>query len=329
MKLKHTAFLLFLAFVFLCLFGILSKILDTRIVNKINDREISWGIGWNKHISQYSGSELGFTMENSPTLSFEIQSDSMADQGLQIFIDNTPNTLNLPLTKPNIKKLTLNIDKKKSHVVSLRYFCTYLYHPCTITLNGIYAEGQARLLPYEVNKKIVSILGDSVSTIYGQKNYSFKLADNLGFQLHNASILGSTVSKVDGMDSAINRYTKDLEPFKSDITIVFLGTNDVGNNVPTDIFEHDYSKIVKDIKDFNHNGKLFLVGPLYRRDIQMNVLENYNNIIKKIAEEQHLYFIETLNWLSPDDFSDAIHPSVESQDKIASHFYSAISAYLK
>ena len=77
------------------------------------------------------------------------------------------------------------------------------------------------LIPYKSNKKVLSILGDSISTIYGKENYSFMLADSLDYELHNASVLSSTVSKISDVDNAIKRYKKDMMSFKSDMIIIF------------------------------------------------------------------------------------------------------------
>jgi len=296
--------------------------------NIINNDLIEWGAGWKNNQSFYSGSELGFIVDNTKVLSIEIKSESKADQELEIIIDNKNYYLSSSADS-NIQRLTIYLDNKSSHKINIRHSCIYFYYPCELTLTGIYINKHANLLPFTLSKKIVSILGDSLSTIYGKQNYSRLFADSIGYQLHNASILGSTVSKVKDVDSATNRYEKDLKPFKSDLTIIFLGTNDVSNNVPLGVFESNYSQIVSDINRWNPDGKILLVGILPRNDISSNVLVSYDEVIKRISIANNAYFVDTAGWLQKSDFDDDIHPSATSQIKLAENFKEVISSKLR
>jgi len=297
-------------------------------VNIISNDLIEWEVGWENTRSLYSGSELGFRVDNSRSLTIEIITQSKADQGLEIIIDDKIYYLSSSLNTDS-KSLTIDLNNKKAYTVNVRHSCIYLYDPCELAIKGIYIDKHASLLPFNSDKKTISILGDSLSTIYGSKNYSRLLADNLDYQLHNASILGSTVSTISGYDSAFNRYHKDLYSINSELIIIFLGTNDVSNNVPLDIFENNYSQIISDVKAWNPKGKILLVSIPFRKDIKSHVLEKYNEVIRKISIENGAYFVDTSYWLTKDDFADDIHPSEDSQTKISRNFKEIIDSMLK
>jgi lysophospholipase L1-like esterase len=318
--------IIFSIFCILLFLYVINNIISTEKINIVDDKNINRGIGWNNNESHYSGSELSFIIYKSKEISFEFNTNSKADQDIQIFIDDKVYAISSP--DINDQKLSIKINPHKSHTVTVQHVCTYFYDPCFMHINGIEVDRFAKISTYQRHSKVMSILGDSISTMYGKNNYTVKLAKDIGYETHNASILGSSVSKVKGVDNAINRYKKDILKYKSDIIIVFLGTNDVGNNVPVDTFEKDYSNIVSDLKA-QTNSKILLVGILPRQDIDSAKLNEYNSVINKIAELNKLPYIDPTNWLTPNDFIDAIHPSVESQTIIASHVLDNLTPFLK
>ena len=312
---------LFFVLLFIC-----SKIVEGQ-KNVNNQKEIYTGIGWRDNKSQYSGSELSFSFSNSKSISFEFNTLSKADQGVQIYIDKDVYFMSSP--NLHAQKLTINVDKNQPHVVTVRHVCSYIIHPCEITVKGIYVDWGAKFTHYQARTKSLSVLGDSISTLYGKDNYTQILSDSLGYELHNASINGSTLSKISGVSNGINRYKKDLLDYKSNAIIIFLGTNDVSHNVPLETFEKDYSKIVSDIKEHQSNSKIFLAGILKRNDIDDNLIQSYNAVIKKISENNDVNFVDTINWLEQSDLTDGIHPSIGSQKKISDNFYHVLSPILK
>lgn len=309
--------------IFLFLF---KTIISTEEINIVNADEINRGVGWINNESKYSGSELSFIVNKSKEISFEFSTNSKADQNVQIFIDDKV----YEITSPDInnQKLSLKIDPSKPHTVTIQHVCTNFYDPCSIKLNRIWVDRFAKITTYQRHSKVMSVLGDSISTMYGKNNYTVKLAKDIGYEMHNASILGSSVSKVKGVDNAIDRYKKDIINYDSNIIIIFLGTNDAGNKVVLDTFEKDYSQIVNDIKN-NSKAKIILVGILPRQDIELSTLEEYNFVINKIADKYEVPFINPISWLTPNDFIDAIHPSLNSHKIIAGYLKEKLSPFLK
>ena len=295
--------------------------------NIVNHKSISRGAGWENNKSSYSGSELGFTISKSDTISFELATDSEATQGVEIIINDEKYILNSPLL--NKQKLSIVLDKNKDNAVTLKHFCTYYYHPCTIELIGIWVSKDYKLSPYQAHTKRISVLGDSISTNYGNKNYSYLLANALGFELHNASKLGSTLTPQEKTDSAINRYEKDLKNYPSDIVVIFIGSNDLAVNVSVEKFKTDYLKMVRDIKSWHPKAMIFTVGTLPRKDIKPDIIDEYNGLIKQVASELGVAFIDTSSWLVEGDFSDEIHPSIDSQEKMSQLFQTEIKSYIK
>lgn len=294
--------------------------------NFLNNKLIDHGVGWKNNKSFYAGSEMNFIFSNSKSVTIEVSTNSKADQGIEVFIDDK--TYLLPSSIKQSEKLSVKVDKNKFHSVTIRHFCTYLYYPCEVTLDSIFLDGLAKLFPYQHHKMILSILGDSISTIYGVNNYSQLTANSLKYELHNSSIMGSTVSVVRGVDSASLRYKKDLMSFKSNTIIIFMGTNDVGSNVQLGEFEKSYSDIVANLKLHNPQSKLFLVGILPRNDINYTTILQYNEVIRNIALNQNAQYVDISNVLNETDFSDSIHPSIDGQKKIAVFLKGILSSIL-
>ncbi len=295
--------------------------------NILGDTNINTGNGWKNYQSYYSGSEISFSFKNSNEISFTVETDSNSDQGIEIFIDNEKYILSSP--NLNNQKLSITVDKNKPHTVAIRHFCSFFNNPCQIKLSGIFLESSAVITPYQKHSKVLSVLGDSISTIYGRYNYSQILADNLGYELHNASIMGSTLSNTERADDGIDRYKKDLMQSNSDAIIIFMGSNDIKGGISLSDFSKDYSKIVTDVKTFNSKSKIFLVGILHRKDLNDAIIYKYNEIIKDIAKINKAYYIDTNSWLEENDYADEIHPSIEGQKKILDNFGNFLYPILK
>ena len=323
---KITASLLFLIFLLLTILAFIWLSGNTT-QNFLYSKYIDTGVGWINDRSRYAGSEMHFIFTNSAFITVRASANSKADQGIELFIDNKSNLF--PLSINNSSTFTMKVDKRVLHTVTIRHFCTYLYYPCGVTLQGIILNSNARLIPYKQHIKILSILGDSISTMFGIDNYSQITADALQYELHNASIMGSTVTKVPGLDSASMRYKNDLMNFKSDAIIIFLGTNDVGAHVQLDTFEKDYTNIVTSIKAYNAHSKLFLVGILPRKDIGYSNISPYNDIIKSVALLENANYIDMSQVLTPEEFADSIHPSQEGQKKIADFLKNELTPFLR
>lgn len=323
-KIFGVLFVVFLCIV-VCVFYI-QNIYSKGQNNLATSPFINRGQGWLNNTSTYSGSEAQALITKTSKITFGFNSVSNASQSVEIKVGEDIYTVSSPHI--NNQLLTISVNKTKQHSVSIKHICTHELFPCEIKLTDLVLDQGGSLLPYTPVKKRVSILGDSISTIYGNNNYTIFLSQDLGYELHNASTLGSTLSKVTGVDNAINRYVKDLKEYKSDIVIIFLGTNDITNNVSLDTFRNDYEKIVKDVKKWNSETKIFLVGILPRNDIPSSEVTEYSEVIKSISNDNGVMYVDPTDWLSSSDFLDAMHPTSESQRKISNNFYKEISPHL-
>lgn len=283
---------------------------------------IYWGTGWSNKKSEYDGSEFGFAFTNSGTVSVEYDLNSKSDQGIDVVIDGKNEPESASDTAGRIR--TFSVDPKKNHTVSVRYYCTHLYDPCSISIIKIIIERKGKVYPYKPDKPVLSVLGDSISTMYGIRNYTRILSDTLNVQLHNASRMGSTISHVPEFDSAALRYEKEILPYGSAVVIIFLGTNDAKIRVPPDVFYENYSAIVRNMIDKNPGSKIFLAGILPRKDIDADTIAAYNTIISGVARLRDVSYIDTSDWITAADLADDIHPSADGQKKIADRFFQVI-----
>lgn len=323
---KINRFLFIVLTIFIVIAGFVFLFLNAgfeKEKNVVNHKSINKGLGWENNTSHYSGSELSFAYDNSDSIAFRFSTKSVATQGVEIIINDESFTIN----SPNIDKQTLRIQsgKMKINNVLVKHFCTYFYDPCDIKITQIDVSSNSRIYKYIPHNKRLSVLGDSISTIYGKNNYTYLTAKKLGYELHSAAILGSSLTKIKGIDNLINRYEKDIKNYNSDIIVINIGSNDAAHNVSLETFKNNYLEIIKDIKKWHPESKIFLFGILPRKDVEPGVIASYNNEISAISSAAGVRFIDSSNWLEEKDYSDAIHPSNESQEKISDKFLSEIN----
>ncbi|MFZ5535453.1 MAG: SGNH/GDSL hydrolase family protein [Patescibacteria group bacterium] len=213
-------------------------------------------------------------------------------------------------------------NKKSNDVIYNR--CWIEMWSCYLIYGNLKAYTGAR----SSNTKI-GILGDSISAIYGKLNYSYLLSYRFGFIHTNSSIPGSTVSYVDMSESAFSRYDAYMRTENPNIILVFLGTNDLTAKVTPEIFRQNYSRLIYNIKILRPNAQIIAIGLLRRKDHNGEMIKNYRAIIKATAIHNKINFIDPYNWLSEGDMPDGLHPSIESQKKLASGFYHSMQAFIR
>lgn len=214
-----------------------------------------------------------------------------------------------------------------------------------------------------LNGKRLSILGDSISTYKGvsndegasatikynhyhykdpfplEKTYWHLVMTRLGMELLvNNSWSGGNLTGREISAAGVNRaaFLESNDGIKPDFIIVFMGINDLGRGVDTDIFASDYEKTLLTIKE-KYSGALVCCINLPDRDPcfkQRTLLFN-----KVIADAVRLagdkFFIADLfnSKLNNDDYynntTDGLHPDEDGMRIIADVVETAIREKLK
>lgn len=328
-QLVGTLFIFFIIFITFYITRAFSPSNTTR--NIVDNKLIYWGTGWNNKNSTYSGNELRFTIINSKKVSIKVSTPNPEpQQEVEIIAEGKSYSLSSP--DLNKKELTIYLDKHsytKPTVIRIRTFCIYSNYPCSITIGSINVDNTTKLLnTQEFPTKTLAILGDSISSNFGSKNYTRYLVDKLGYQLHNVSIFGSTLTKDNNKRDVISRYKKDIINFKPDIVLIFIGTNDAIQKKSLTEFVSNYETVIKDIKTYNKLSKIVAIGILRNKIASTNTLA-YNSSIQNIAKLENIPYIDTYNWLNDNDYMDDIHPSLEAQEKLSVKFLEGISKITK
>ncbi len=302
--------------------------------NILTDSKIAWGSGWDNLLSRYGGSEFRFIMADSSKISFKVTSpnkEQAQGQGIEIFVDGKVYIHELP--NLDERELTIFLENKTvPHTVRVRHFCSGSYSPCEVTIKSIITDTSSTLfIPPKIPQKKMAILGDSISVGWGRSNFTFIVADRLEYQLHNAGVFGSSVSKInkDKVDWVIDRYRKDIIEYKPDLVIIFLGTNDAGNNIPLDNFKSDYQELLTNIKKELPETKIITLGILFRRYPPKNKIVPYTKIIKSISDSLGVSFIDPYDWLKEDGLMDDVHPNHIAQTTLANRLSAELLAVLE
>lgn len=261
-------------------------------------------------------------MTGTNKISLKFSTRSNANQEIEIYVNNNKQSV----SSPNINNANIEIKlaKNQDNIIVIRHICEFFYDPCEVKLDNAIARSSAKIEPYQPHKKTISVIGDSISTMYGKDNYTILLADKLGYELHNSSILSSTLVKIPSAPSAQDRYKKDISNYKSSATIIFLGTNDIANSVTVESYGTTLNKLLTDFKKWN-TGKLFVIGILPRSDINTDVINSYNSEAENVAEKNSAEFIDTSIWLTDKDYADDIHPTLNAHKIISNNLYNLIN----
>ena len=325
-KLTIVSFFLFASFIIF----LLIKDNGRSYVNKINifdNQNISWGKGWKNKKSYYSGSELRFSITNTKTISSKVSVPKLEPiQEMEIGIEGKFFYLSSP--DLNKKELTIYLDKEsynKPQEVRIRYFCVWQFIPCEVTVESIFVDRSAKLLPPPNLPKTLAILGDSISSNFGSQNFTGYLADHLGYQLHNASIYQSTISKMGSGIDGVSRYKKDITDFKPEFVLIIMGANDILKNIPVNEFGQSYKGVVEGIKKYSPKSKIISSGVFKSKALDSDIVDDFNNAIQKIAISENIIYVDPSGWLSDGDFMDTIHPSIQAQGKLEKGYFDVIS----
>lgn len=276
--------------------------------------------------ARFGGSSIFFRIANASHIAIKAEGANQTkdEQVLEIQIDDQLVTLSSPFPD---ERLRIPITKSGDpRLIRISLFCDSALIPCDVRITELSTDYDAHISTPDVPRetKTVAVLGDSITSSFGKKNYSTLLTEKLGGRLHNAAVFGSSVSPVPGWDNALMRVHDDITVFSPDIALLVIGTNDLGRSIPLDIFEKNYRSMIVDIKRGSPQTQIICFGLLIRKDFSIETIRAYSSVIKKVSAEFSLPYIEPINWLSYEDLQDQVHPSVQSQEKIAEHMYRAI-----
>lgn len=279
-----------------------------------------------KDTSHYGGAEMRFRIDHSESLQVSVDSPNNEAHavGIEIFVNGVSSLFDVPFLK---KDVAVMLPKRESDV-RIRQYCGSSYFVCEIDVTGIHVDkGASVSKSLDVPLQTLAILGDSITTSFGKDNYSYVLTDKMGYQLHNAGIFGSSVSVVPTWDSGIERYKRDIIFYKSNVVVVFLGTNDLGHGILIEEFSKNYDSLIHELQKGCPGVKIIAVGLMRRNDwVPDNKVLTFNKAIEVVAKRYQIQFIDPYAWLTNGDLIDGLHPKLEVQQQISESFFRALSA---
>lgn len=301
--------------------------------NVVNNKNIWWSKEWvtqkknNGFIKKayYSGSEFRFSFKGSKSLliSVNVGEDREKQAEFMLLVDDKEYLI----SNPNVNSKRIGVvfegsDVNSAHTARGIYYCTGMISSCEVFVKEIRLEGGGLLHQNYSGQKVVGVLGDSISLIYGSENYSSLLSKKINYQLHNASSWGGTLSQDGGKKPAILTYKERLIEYKPDLVIIALGMNDVFF-VPIESFKKDYEKLIYDIKYYLPKSKIVAMGVFPGKNLSENFdkIISLNSIVKDVALEDNVNFFDTISWLDESYYGDRLHPNVEGEAEIANRIY--------
>lgn len=315
----------------LCVAGYVSA---QRIYPKNQNRNpnIRWSNGWNtrinpidgmvSHVSPYGGNEIRFRVLRGSAVRLGI-SGVYPDDGnaIEFYFDGIrvePTTI----SHGAIRTYTLETSKPVTDV-RLRTVCAGTPN-CHITVHSVFVSRPGRIGSLSALQKTIAVLGDSISTMYGGQNYTYILADALGMQVSNASVVGSTLTNMNGYYPGIDRVKEDIVKLLPEIVIISLGTNDATKNVPIDVFTDQYNQILAYLRTNLPESYIYSAGMFRRRTEKDHGIVRYNQAIQEASVAHGAMYIDMYELLEQSDFLDGLHPTKKAQMKIAGLFETAI-----
>ena len=209
-----------------------------------------------------------------------------------------------------------------------------------------------------LRKRLVSILGDSISTYVGvsndeksnitigtnpyfyrppfpkEKTYWALICKELGLSICvNNSWSGGNLSGKNDPTSGTNRaeFLDDIDGNKPDLVIVFIGMNDLGRGVDADIFADDYYRALATIRKNSPDAEICCVNmpdrapEVHKRTIEFN--KKIEEAVKSIGEK--CFIADLFNSKLKDDYYymntlDGLHPDEDGMRIIAEVIIKAI-----
>ncbi len=175
--------------------------------------------------------------------------------------------------------------------------------------------------------QVICVFGDSITwgawdlELGGWVNrlrLYFDSKGNFDTDVYNCGVDGDYVVDV------LKRFNVETEARNPNVIILAIGINDTPhtsnpNGTPLEKFETQYKELVEKAKKFT--DKIVIIGLTNVDDEKTNgykneSIEKYNEIIKKLASEQNLSFVNVFGTLSISEFEDGLHPNAKGHRKI-------------
>ncbi|MGI0058794.1 MAG: SGNH/GDSL hydrolase family protein, partial [Nitrosotalea sp.] len=262
-----------------------------------------------------SGSELDFDFIHVSEIKITgVTTNTDDDTSVVAYIDKKGTLVTVSELKKG--KIILGVSDNKKHSFRLIFYCRG-YNPCNFTLTDLFIKGGSILKPHIAPLKTIGIVGDSISLLYANNNYSSILSRNISYHLHNASIWGRDLSHTGKRFPAVELIAKDVLPYKPDIVIISLGTNDILDSVKENDFINDYKEIINQIKSGLPRAKIIVLSIMPGKTHQLEgTTKLWNTDMQKLFTDD-VIFIDIINLLRPADYLDAIHANLQGQKKLA------------
>ena len=202
-----------------------------------------------------------------------------------------------------------------------------------------------------LNGKLLSILGDSISTYKGISNdetaaarlydhpyhyrppfplrdtYWMRVMERFGMRLCvNNSWSGGNLSGAEDDASGVNRaaYLSRDTGESPDVILVFMGINDLGRGFPCNVFARDYERTLSKIKADHPNALVCCINLPDRTPVLKERTQKFNAAIASAAENAGAnFFVADLfrSKLANDIYymntMDGLHPDPDGMEIIA------------
>jgi len=297
---------------------------EKRSYNYVVYNKILWAPNWVTKVNPLDGSQIRYTRFGGSELRFSVSGSRFAEimnSGINmdkgIGFDLYINDILIPQNKyaNAAGKIYIPFTSLLKQKVRIRFYCNGLPE-CQIGITDIYFSKGTNIEAVNMPSKSIALFGDSISSIYGSKNFSYLISDKLNLLLHNASVTGSVLSGSKKDYPAIERYKNDVVAYDPDLVVISLGTNDVKKDIPLDKFTKTYMDLLLNIRKDLPESQIITLGLFRRKDIPNRIMLQYDDIIRNISSINNVEYVRTVDLLNDNDYLDVVHPSLSAQEKI-------------
>lgn len=215
----------------------------------------------------------------------------------------------------------------------------YKAFSCAIFGDSITA-GSGTPFPYHY---FVSLYGDFICYNYAISGTGYLTEASYNAYTGTGNIGRGELTQQTGNNTfldIIKKYKNDITPDKA--IVIFGGTNDFSKNVSLEDFENKVDETIKYCID-NFVSPIILCSICHRaasKNSQNKTIEDYNNIINKIADKYNVGFIDlfkaplycTTGITTPErrelTMPDGVHPIAFGASLLASYFNAEMKKYL-
>jgi lysophospholipase L1-like esterase len=225
------------------------------------------------------------------------------------------------------------------HTLQVNYQVIAGHYHGDAVFQGLVLDRGATTFTPPARTKLIEFVGDSITvglttSQQARTAYGWLIGEQLGADHTQIAEGGAClVATADGCVGLERQFTHlgpdpsspawNFSRYQASAVVINLGTNDVSHGVHTPEFEAGYEHLLHEVRAAYPHAWIFAMKT-FRGRYAGQTETAVNTVVH--AGDSRLSFVDTAGWLSPQDFTDGVHPNDQGARIVAQHLAPIIAA---